>query len=490
MNFLKCTFVGATLIPLVALGLSEFQPPPTPKPRDRVVLDAARDPNAPSGLPVRQIIDMEMRDPNITKGPDGTLYLVGTTANPATPGVSMWEENNGIYMWRSKDMKTWEPMGLVWDLDKDATWSKPHKKSPWVSPHGELRRAVWAPEIHYIKGNWWIPYCMNYSGTGLLKSTSGKPEGPYVDVKTDGPLTDIIDATLFEDDDGKVYMLWGGWWIVRLKDDMSGLAETPREVETIEKKLWGEGSYLRKINGKYHLVVAGNLQNTVKGRPDCYDCYMTLSSKSPYGPYSGYYRAIPHGGHNNLFQDAKGDWWSSFFCSDAFGPWSCRPGVVALQFDKEGRLVPRHDAPLPHWQFTTNTPVADWMKPTFDDAAWSAGQSAFGDHQPLYGGPTTTFGTDWKTSDLWARRGFQLAENPVPPSLQLYVLCSGPTEIFLNGQLAARVEGPAKQYKDDYQWVTISSPGLLHSGTNVIAAHALNGPEGNFFDVGIAEPIK
>jgi hypothetical protein len=34
---------------------------------------------------------------------------------------------------------------------------------------------------------------------------------------------------------------------------------------------------------------------------------------SPYGPFNERYPAILQGGHNNLFVDKKGDWWSTTF---------------------------------------------------------------------------------------------------------------------------------------------------------------------------------
>lgn len=43
---------------------------------------------------------------------------------------------------------------------------------------------------------------------GLLKSTTGKPEGPYIKaLEGDGRLPGSIDRSLFQDDDGKVYIL-------------------------------------------------------------------------------------------------------------------------------------------------------------------------------------------------------------------------------------------------------------------------------------------
>ena len=52
----------------------------------------------------------------------------------------------GIRVWKSADLKTWEPLGLVWKIEQ-GTWQK--------VKHGD-DRALWAPEIHYIKGTYWL----------------------------------------------------------------------------------------------------------------------------------------------------------------------------------------------------------------------------------------------------------------------------------------------------------------------------------------------
>jgi len=74
---------------------------------------------------IKPLFDYKLRDPSICTGPDGTYYLTGTTANnPAgnTDTTGWWYKNEGIRIWKSKDLKKWEPMGLVWSLDKGATW--------------------------------------------------------------------------------------------------------------------------------------------------------------------------------------------------------------------------------------------------------------------------------------------------------------------------------------------------------------------------------
>ena len=79
-----------------------------------------------------------------------------------------------------------------------------------------------------MKGTFWLTYSMNYGGCGLLKSSTGKAEGPYEDVKTDGPLTGEIDASLFQDDDGTVYWVYQNGKIAKMNHDLSGLVEEPR----------------------------------------------------------------------------------------------------------------------------------------------------------------------------------------------------------------------------------------------------------------------
>ena len=281
-----------------------------------------------SGLPssprnpaeLHPLFDYPVRDTCVCPGPDGTYYLTGTTGHP-----TWWKTNEGIRVWKSKDLKSWEPLGLVWSFAKDATWQKPR----------DGKQAIWAPELHYFKGTFWIAYCVNYGGTGILRSKTGKADGPYQDMKPDGPLTGEIDASLFDDDDGKVYFVWQNGKIALLKDDLTGLAEKPRLLQTAHGKDVGfEGAFLTKINGRYHLICAAfNKQ----GDHSTYDC-MAAGAGTIYGPYSDAYLAIPHGGHNTLFKDARGDWWSTFFGNDADAPFRERPAILPIRMDSQYRI--------------------------------------------------------------------------------------------------------------------------------------------------------
>jgi hypothetical protein len=310
---LRCRWPKAAS-PYVDAGLVEFTP--------------QRDNQLPAKLAHWPLLDTFMRDTCICVGPDGTYYLTGTTGN--------WGDE-GIRLWQSKDLAAWQDLGPVWTPEKNATWQLRDR------PRRGL--CIWAPELHYMKGTFWYTYCVSYppktggiSGTGLMKSTSGKPTGPYMDVHPDGPMSPGLDATLFQDDDGKVYFLWGGNSIVRMKDDMSGFAEEPRYVGTAEGGPVGfEGIFMFKIGGKYYLSV------TACPLPERdYDCMVAVGD-NPYGPFHRRYKAVAHGGHNMFFKDTAGRWWCTMFGGGARAPFIHRPGILRIEFAPDGTLHPLMD---------------------------------------------------------------------------------------------------------------------------------------------------
>ena len=58
-------------------------------------------------------------------------------------------------MFKSPDLVNWELMdqagdddGLIWNIETEGTWA-----NQWKMERGKKRRAVWAPEVHYMNGN-------------------------------------------------------------------------------------------------------------------------------------------------------------------------------------------------------------------------------------------------------------------------------------------------------------------------------------------------
>lgn len=291
---------------------------------------------------LRMLADMPLRDPSVCRGPDGWWYLTGTVQ-------PFWSYNEGIKVWKSRDFAHWESLGFVWK----------YGESPWHKPFLAAKMPLWAPEIHYMKGTFWLTYSMpgydgtaKTSGSGLLKSVSGKAEGPYVDMHPSERLGDEIDASLFEDTDGKVYFLWHSGKIALMNKEMSALVGPYHWVRTLKadsnphhhsglcQKIFGpnsfdhvgyEGMYIIKRRGTYYVSCSEEFD----GRYSC----AVASSKNIFGPYSERYEAIPYAGHQVFFQDEKGGWWSTLFGSDDGAPWQEKPGIVPVTFDRRGKLV-------------------------------------------------------------------------------------------------------------------------------------------------------
>jgi xylan 1,4-beta-xylosidase len=284
----------------------------------------------------RLLFDGWMRDPSICLGPDGVYYLTGTTSG-----------ENCIRIWKSRDLKKWEKLDFEWR----------YGGSPWHKRYVERKKPLWAPEIHFKKGTFWLTYSMpgervgdhfENSGSGLLRSTTGKPEGPYVDISPNERLGDEIDASLFEDDDGALYFVWHCGKIRKLKPDFSGPAEPGRKLtlSTVDSDpthhsglcplihgansfdhIGYEGAFLFKIGDTYLLSGSDHYDG---GK---YTCWIATSKKL-YGPYSARYPAIPHGGHNMFFKDKNGKWWSTIFN----GPISERPGILPVDIQPNGQI--------------------------------------------------------------------------------------------------------------------------------------------------------
>ena len=93
---------------------------------------------------------------------------------------------------------------------------------------------------------------------GLLKSSTGKPEGPYVPAYSGNHalVSPNIDASLFQDDDGSTYFLWQGRYLRKLNADLSGFDGERVELLTVDREQVGyEGIFLRKI-GKWYVLLA------------------------------------------------------------------------------------------------------------------------------------------------------------------------------------------------------------------------------------------
>jgi len=299
--------------------------------------------------PTKKWVVMEgsnyLRDTQVTVGRDGKYYMTGTPGTyefmfkkeKGSDGkLHHWLFNEGVPLWVSDDLKEWKWIDYVWQFDRDGTWAKEIGERG-----GANARAVYAPEIHYLKkrDKYYIVYGPNTTrkdgqsyGLGILESK--EPQGPYKEVTGTKPICSGYDGNLFEDDDGSVYLLRNSGRIMKLKDDLSGPAEPERQLQPSNYPRVGyEGVYLFKRNGIYYLTGAD--QTAYKNGATLYTTVVAMATNI-YGPYSARYFAYPAGGHSCVFQDTKGQWHATSFKLPGKEMY---PGIFPVEFDAENRLV-------------------------------------------------------------------------------------------------------------------------------------------------------
>ena len=274
-------------------------------------------------------LDIPLRDTFVYAAPDGYYYMTGTA------GPDFWDNNYVIHIYRSADLSEWEDLGVVWDFREHATWAKTLSQ--------ESRVPVWAPELTYVNGNWYMTYTMGFwdaMSCGILVSTTGRPEGPYTDT-ADQRLVDNLDGSLFVEDDGTVYFIYKDGMIAPLNEDLSGFAGGFKSLYAADGLPVGfEGCSILKHNGKYYLTAAtynqsydasGNLITT-------YDSMIAVSDNLM-GPYSETRLLLRNGGHNNLFVDKHGKVWTTLFAPTGDLGFNCKPALVRLVEDERGILT-------------------------------------------------------------------------------------------------------------------------------------------------------
>ena len=145
------------------------------------------------------------------------------------------------------------------------------------------KRAIWAPTVIDKDGKYYIIFAANdiHSESevgGLYIGVSESPKGPFINVFPDGrPLLNSIfnkaqpiDAHLFKDEDGSIYLYYGGWghmMVCKMNGEMNGFCPMPEPcfggiAREITPNGYVEAPYVMKIDGKYHLMYSsGNWTN-------------------------------------------------------------------------------------------------------------------------------------------------------------------------------------------------------------------------------------
>jgi hypothetical protein len=146
-------------------------------------------------------------------------------------------------------------------------------------------------------------------------------------------------------------------------------------------------------------------------------------------------------------------------------------------------IVPTSQQQPQNWRYTTSEPADGWQQADFDDSSWQMGQGGFG----TKGTPGTIVRTEWKNSDIWIRRMFEL-EDIEYSQPQLSIHHDEDAEVYINGQLVAKLEG----YTTSYVRKTLDEKAqrALKAGTNCIAIHCHQTAGGQYIDAGLVDVIE
>lgn len=295
-----------------------------------------------------------IRDPYIITGPDGWMYLTGTTPLPGDDREKTDPYNTGLgdesvvgwkaNVWRSKDFVNWEDLKTPFSL-KDGIWFEDQPEA-FGSPQEKLW-FLWAPELHWIEKmkRWALVHTSPspVAGANLSLSAGESVAGPW-----ENPMGASIekkhDPSLFRDDDGTWWMVWGATSVAPLSDDFSEFTSAPVKIgpsgETA--KMGHEGCLIMKIEGKY--VLFGTGWSTGKMRRGSYNLYYATADEIT-GPYSERKFAGRFLGHGTPFQDNEGRWWCTAFYNANVPPLS-RVGIQDRDLSETAQTINRRGTTL------------------------------------------------------------------------------------------------------------------------------------------------
>lgn len=136
-----------------------------------------------------------------------------TFTNPLYPGADPWVVKKGDSYYQC-----WSANGAILYASEGSDPYDRDRSAPiWLPPRGAWNRAdVWAPELHFLEGRWYIYYAADAGQNeshrmGVLRALTDDPLGKWEDLgqlRTGGRWA--IDGTVLEHG-GMLYFVWSGW---------------------------------------------------------------------------------------------------------------------------------------------------------------------------------------------------------------------------------------------------------------------------------------
>lgn len=269
----------------------------------------------------------------------------------ADPSPHVW--NDTLFVYGSKDESPSyycsQSYDVYWTTDLIHWYRKENIFSIRNIP--ELKNIMlYAPDCVYRNGKYYLYFGLSNGRVGVAVSDS--PAGPF---QFSNLLNlygyDQIDPSVFVDDDGSYYLIWGQFnaKIAKLEKNMIEIDSSTIHEGFVNERdhFFHEGAHLIKYNGLYYFIYA-DIQ-----RANTPSCLGYSVSKSVFGPYT--YKGViidnDHcdpgnwNNHGNIVQ-FKGDWYI-FYHRSTDSSFSLRKTCIErIHFNLDGSI--------PEVQMTSN----------------------------------------------------------------------------------------------------------------------------------------
>jgi beta-xylosidase len=238
--------------------------------------------------------------------PDLSMIRVGNNYYMSSTTMHM---NPGVPIMKSTDLVNWKLISYAYDtLGATDELTLNNGKS-------DYGRGSWASSLRYQNGIYYVSTFSGTTGKTYIYSTTDLEKGKWKGVAFKPSLHD---HSLFFDDDGKAYMVYGAGKImlVELNDDLSGIKPGAQPKVIIENAslpagpaigLAAEGSQLFKINGQYYLFNITWPKNGMR-------TVLVHRSAQLMGPYEGRVSLQDQGvAQGGLINTPQGNWFAYLF---------------------------------------------------------------------------------------------------------------------------------------------------------------------------------
>jgi len=238
--------------------------------------------------------------------PDMSMIRVGQTYYMSSTTMHM---SPGVPIMKSNDLVNWKIINYAYQVLDDTD------DLNLIKGQNSYGKGSWASSLRYHNGIYYVSTFSGNTGKTYIYTTQNIEKGPW---KAISFKPNLHDHSLFFDDDGKVYMIYGSGRIMlaQLSDDLSGIKPGTKPQVLIENAslaagpnlgLPAEGSQLFKINGKYYLFnitwPRGGMRSVLIHRAD-----------NITGPYEGRLalqdKGVAQGG---LINTPQGKWFAYLF---------------------------------------------------------------------------------------------------------------------------------------------------------------------------------